>query len=149
MPTAVRVLHGERRPSRLGNPPEPQAGDPVCPSWLSDDGRSVFGELLSDLPPNVATRTANEVLGVLAESLSMLGRLTTITGASPPLLKSSHPERTEVVSNPSWRLWRLQADLCRRLLAEVGLTPAARAAMRHGFEPAYDERESLLSAPVY
>jgi P27 family predicted phage terminase small subunit len=142
-PHALRVLSGETRPSRVGNPPTGQAGDPQRPAWFTGEQAEAWDAIIDELPPGVVTRSDSSVVRIAAESLVMLRQLSEITTQVGPLIKG---RRDGLVNNPAWSMWRRQAELTRRLLAELGMTPSSRAALRFGMDPYDDaELEALLS----
>lgn len=128
-PTALKVLHGEKRPSRLNTvEPVPLDGAPVPPPHLGPDALAVWEATLEQIGAmGLATPADAESLAAYCEAVVQRRRAWQVLQASPPLLKG---QRGNLVRNPAMQAWRDATMVQHRLAQDFGLTPAARAAWR-------------------
>lgn len=128
-PTALRVLKGERSPSR-GVPrwePEAEAGPVEPPAYLVGRARELWDahaperQRLGLLKPAYAW-----VLAMWCEATSMWERSAELLRQTGPLVKGKDGQ---IVSNPASREFARYAELSRRLGAEIAMTPAATASI--------------------
>lgn len=110
--TAQRVIRHESKPSV---PPE-------CPNWLPEGAK----EFWIDLIPKLSHLTAadGQALALLAMSLDQVAKAAEELDKSGALAKD---KRGRLAKNPSFQIWRDSSILAKGFMAELGLTPAARA----------------------
>jgi P27 family predicted phage terminase small subunit len=142
-PTALKVLHGETRPSRLNaHEPRPLDGRPVPPPHLGPDALAVWEATLQHLDAmGLVTPADSEALAAYCEAVVQRRRAWQVLQASPPLIKG---QRGNLVRNPATQAWRDAAMVMHRMSQEFGLTPAARAAWRG--PASTDEDDARLGA---
>jgi P27 family predicted phage terminase small subunit len=143
-PVALRVLSGERRPSRV-NYREPKMLDhvPAPPDALSEKARAVWDAVVAQLrPTRMLTDVDAYMLAVFCEHIVNHQEQTALVRNSSHLLLS---KRTgDMVKNPLVGMMRNEAHVVRLLASEFGLTPAARASLVAPPAPQSD-LEQLLS----
>lgn len=136
-PTALRVLKGERSPSR-GIPtwePEAEAGPVEPPAYLVGRARELWDahaaerQRLGVLRPAYATHFAQ-----WCESVAAWERAADLLRQTGPLVKG---KEGQIVSNPAAREFARFAELSRRLGAEFGMTPAATAQIGRDLDGAH------------
>jgi P27 family predicted phage terminase small subunit len=129
MPTALRVLHGERRPSEI-NRREPQAiGRPRMPMDMSDEAKRVWRRVWRGLGPTGVLRGVDEYgLRLFAEAWERYRESAALLRASGPLVVDRH-HGGQAVKNPLHQIVRENAELVRQMARELGLTPAARTGL--------------------
>jgi hypothetical protein len=97
----------------------------------------------------VLTTADAEAFALLCTAVAECRRLRTLCAGSTPLVNTRrHGEAPNLVRNPAFVMLPRFIEAERRALAEFGLTPSARAAMRLGYEQP-DPLERLLTAPSY
>lgn len=128
-PTALRVLEGETRPSRLNKgQPVPVEGEPVPPDHLDADALEVWTATLNQLRAmRLVTPADADALAAYCEAVVQRRRAYVILQKGGPLVKG---QRGTMVRNPAAQAWRDAATTAHRLSLEFGLTPSARAAWR-------------------
>jgi P27 family predicted phage terminase small subunit len=129
LPTRIKALHGETRPSRL-NPdePEPPAWAPVMPDDLSAAAAAVWKRTLAAQAQGVILAAHADILRMYAEAVVRYQDLQARLARSSPLLKGARG--TEVVKNPLVAMVRDEANLVRNLARELGLTPSSLSGVR-------------------
>ena len=132
-PTALRVLHGDRK-SRI-NSQEPQPRDVPLPKpdWLSDGAKTLWDQLLPDLEAMGTVRASDwPALAALCETLSRWQRINTLASKSPPIWKRGEDAEGNpiMVKNPLYAQVRDATAELRVMLREFGLTPSARSGLR-------------------
>lgn len=154
-PTALKILHGETRPSRLNNA-EPQPGQTsvVPPDDLSEEALVIWDELADDLIRTgvlkpwdarlygdyceavVSSREAQQHLDEEGEVIDY-----------PVFNRSGEEVSSRPVVNPWWKIRREAAEAMLKGAARFGLTPADRSRLQVNQGPAKDQpsNEDLLS----
>ena len=141
LPTKVKLLHGETRPSRL-NPdePRPPANAPVMPSDLSPAAQAVWQRVLRDQAPGVILAAHADVLRVYCEAVVRYQEYSGLLAKTSPLLRGARG--SDLVRNPLVAMVRDASDQVRALGRELGLTPSSLTGVHAFPDPAAD----LLSA---
>lgn len=143
-PTALRVLHGETRPSRVNaNEPMPRAGLPDAPSWLEPATREVWDRTVAELAHmRVLTSADRDALVVYCQAVVHHARAVREVAATGLLIegKDGYP-----VKNPAMQFVRDQAVLIKVMAGQFGLTPAARVGLTTGDAPDVEGAARLLS----
>lgn len=142
-PTALRVLKGETRPSRLNErEPHPRAGNPRIPKWLTPDERSIWRQELRELRPmGVVTPADATALGLLTAAIARYAQAKALVDRDGLVIpgRGGGP-----VTNPASREERLRWADVLRACGEFGLTPSARTGLVVAGETS-SELEQLLS----
>lgn len=148
MPTQLRVLHGETRPSRINrNEPKIVDGEPQPPPWLSAQARPFWDYVLQALHGSkVLTIADRDAVAVYCEHMvnwsEMKATLRALGAGGGYMLRGARTG--ELVKNPLVAMIKNEALLCDRLRQELGMTPSARTGLVTPSEsPA--ELERLLS----
>ena len=143
LPTRVKLLHGETRPSRLNlDEPDPPANAPVMPADLSPAAQAVWERVLRDQAPGVILAAHADVLRLYCEAVVRYGIPRHVLGKSGPLLRGARG--TEVVRNPLVAMVRDTGDQVRVLARELGLTPSSLSGV-HAFQ-APDQASDQMTA---
>ena len=139
MPTKLKVLHGERRPSRVNrNEPQPRRSLPVRPPDLSAAAAKVWRRIMRDYgATGVITAADGDALRAYCEAVARYQHAAVALEKSGPLVEGAR--YGDLVKNPLHQIVRDNADLLRQFARELGLTPSARTGLRvEGAEDAAD-----------
>lgn len=132
MPTKLKLLHGERRKSRLNrSEPAPAPGLPVMPLGLSEAAQQVWQGVIRDFgSTGVITAVDGEALRAYCDAVARYQHAAEMLDKSGPLVRGARSG--ELVKNPLHQVVRDNADLMRQFARELGLTPSARTALHVG-----------------
>jgi P27 family predicted phage terminase small subunit len=134
LPTKLKLIRGETRPSRLNHrEPQPRAGLPRLPAGMTDRAKQVWRRVVRDYgPTGVLTSVDADVLRIYCEAVARYEQAGALFDASGPVIRATGngARRSELVKNPLAQIVRDQADLVRAMARELGLTPSARAGLR-------------------
>ena len=135
LPTRIKVLHGETRPSRL-NPdePRPPANAPVMPADLDPVAQAVWDRVLRDQAPGVILAAHSDVLRLYCDAVVRYEDYSARLARSGPLLRGARG--SELVRNPLVAMVRDAADQVRALGRELGLTPSSLTGVHAFPDPA-------------
>lgn len=130
MPTALKVMHGEKRPSRINrHEPKPKANLPKLPKGMSRAAAVVWRRVIRDYAhTGVLTAVDTDALRAYCEAVSRYEHAAQMLEESGPLVRGAR--RGELVKNPLHQIVRDNADLLRQFARELGLTPSARSGIR-------------------
>ena len=128
-PTALKILRGETRPSRLNRHEPRPVGDLVpIPADLSPEAEAVWRRVLREFGQTGVIRGADaDVLRIYCETVARYAQASRLLDASGPLIRGARGG--ELVKNPLHQIVRDNAVLIRSLAGELGLTPAARVGL--------------------
>ena len=141
LPTAVKILHGETRPSRLNlTEPQPPANAPELPADLAPAVVVVWQRVLRNQAPGVILAAHSDVLRLYAEAVVRYEEYSALLAKTSPLLRGARG--SELVRNPLVAMVRDAGDQVRVLGRELGLTPSSLTGVHAFPDPAAD----LLSA---
>lgn len=128
-PTKLKLLRGERRPSRVNREEPKPRGAPIKPEGMSRDASAIWRRLIRDYgPTGVLTAVDTDVLRAYCEAVVRYTRAAQLLEESGPLVRGAR--RGELVKNPLHQVTRDNADLMRQLARELGFTPSARSAIK-------------------
>lgn len=154
-PTALKILHGETRPSRLNNAePKPSERKVVPPEDLSEEAIVIWDELADDLIKTgvlkpwdaraygdyceavVSSREAQAHLDEEGEVIDY-----------PVFNRSGEEVSSRPVINPWWKVRMESSESMRKGQARFGLTPADRVRLQINQGDPKDKQgnEDLLS----
>jgi len=141
-PTRLKVLQGEKRPSRLRNEPQPDERPPQAPEWLTPEARKVWDRVVAELAGmQLAFAADADTIAAFCSSVALLAR------AERTLVEDGylHDDANGNSRRSPWVLIRRDAlaGIARFGLA-LGLSPAARA--RLGTPEALDEPGAAAAA---
>ena len=142
LPTQIRILRGETRPSRLNRKePKPRPEAPNPPTWLSPEARAEWRRLDKALPSGLLTSADRQVMSVAAETWARWVKATRQVNKLGILVEGDRG----VVKNPACQIARDAEMTLRQCWSALGLTPSDRARIEMP-EPDDDGGlESLLS----
>jgi P27 family predicted phage terminase small subunit len=127
MPTGLKLLHGEKRESRLNRAaPKPRSNRPVMPADMSDAGKRVWRKIMRDFgQTGILTRVdGGGLFRAYCETEARHAQESLSLANSGPLIRGAR--HGELVKNPLHSLVRADALLLRALARELGFSPAAR-----------------------
>jgi P27 family predicted phage terminase small subunit len=129
--TKEKKLKGTSRPSRE-NPLEPEADEalPVPPPDLCPEERAYFLTIVGRLDKiNVASATDSELITQIARRLWEIEELVTVIREEGRVVESFNPKTNQVLlrTHPAVGQRNEAQRHLQSLLAECGLTPAARS----------------------
>lgn len=129
MPTKLKLLHGERRPSRLNRTePQPAPLMPEAPEDIDARARAIWDRVMVDFgAAEVIRRADQDALRCYCEAVSRYEEAARLLKRSGPLVRGTR--RSELVRNPLHQIVRDNANLVRIYARELGLTPAARVGL--------------------
>lgn len=129
-PTALRLLHGDRKDRvNTDEPPAPQ-GVPVCPEEAAPEVREVWAYTVEQLVRMGTASTADrDALLCYCEAVVTHRRASAMAAQMAPLIEG---HRGVMVRNPAIAMQRDAATTIRAFAGEFGLTPSARSEIRKG-----------------
>jgi P27 family predicted phage terminase small subunit len=129
-PTPLKLLRGERRPSRVNyRAPKPAGGLPEKPADLAPEAGATWDLMIAELGhTGVLTAVDGLVLRILAEAAARYQASATALAASGPLIRGARGG--ELIKNPLHQIVRDNATLVLMLARELGATPSARSGLR-------------------
>ena len=135
-PTALKLLRGERRPSRVNyHEPRPSGGLPERPADLAPGAAAAWNRVIAELGSSgVLTTLDRDVLRAYAEAVDRYEQSAVTLAGSGPLIRGARAG--ELIKNPLHQIVRDNALLVLAFGRELGATPSARAGLRApGAEP--------------
>jgi len=129
LPSNVRRLRGETRPSRLNDKePVPQAAEVKCPSWLSAKAKAVWRRLAPPLiERKVLTAWDVDAFAILCDAIVQYREASEFVAKSNVLIRG---RKDALVKNPAMQVCRDTAQTVRAYAQEFGLTPSARTGIQ-------------------
>lgn len=126
-PTALRVLHGDRRDRINDAEPQPAEGEVTAPEELSDDACAVWDQLALDLI-RVGVLTAWDVPAfvMVCEALARYRQATKLVNGSALLVQGPNG----FVKNPALLVQREAEVTFAQLGARFGLTASDRSQLK-------------------
>ncbi|MFJ5156327.1 phage terminase small subunit P27 family [Streptomyces sp. NPDC088353] len=151
-PTALRVLHGDRKDRINTAEPQPDTGDVLPPDWLGDDALAVWDALAGDLEAKgVLTPWDVEAFANWCDAVARRRRAAQAVEEEGEIVESPVFNKNGDVTgerrgkNP-WLLVLAEADAqVQRYGARFGLTPSDRAQLKIGGADGGLGAERLLS----
>ena len=127
-PSRLRVIKGNPG-NRPMNKQEPQMdGLPVCPDWLSDEGKRKWAELFEDLSAvGLLARVDGSALALACEHWSAAVEARKLFIKHGVLVEG---RRGEPVKNPAAQLFKDNSEAYRKYISEFGLSPSSRAGLK-------------------
>lgn len=141
-PTALRLLHGDRK-DRI-NEREPVARDtlPELPDNVSGEVRQVWEYTLGELQVMRCVAAADrDSLLAYCEAVVVHRKASAVLAKTPVLVKGIHGN---MVRNPALQIQRDAAQTIRAFAQEFGLTPSGRTRIQT--EATHGERENPFAA---
>jgi len=138
MPTELKLLHGERRSSRLNRNAPKVKNTPVMPAGMSDAAQAIWNRVMRDYSASgILTSVDTDALRVYCESVVRYEHAAAMLEKSGPLVRGAR--RGDLIKNPLHQIVRDDADLIRAFAREFGFTPSARSALTAVQEPEQDD----------
>jgi P27 family predicted phage terminase small subunit len=146
LPTKMKLLRGETRPSRLNlHEPMPSPDVPKMPADMDAEAKVVWRRVLRDMRHTGVIRAADtDVLRAYCESVARYEYAGRLLAQSGPLVRG---QRGELVKNPLHQVVRDNADEIRQFARELGLSPSARVCLRIEREHALDSLTADIGLP--
>jgi len=125
-PTALKLVDGNPGKRRVrGHEPKPPAGKPTCPDHLSPTAKAEWKRIATTLNQiGLLTRIDRTVLAAYCQAYGRWVEAEKKLAGTPPLLKTP---AGYVQTSPWITISNKQVELMVKLMAELGLSPAARA----------------------
>jgi P27 family predicted phage terminase small subunit len=128
MPTELKLLHGERRPSRLNRNAPKAKNVPVMPEGMSAPAQAIWNRITRDYAhTGVLTSVDTDAVRVYCEAVVRYEHAAAMLEQSGPLVRGAR--RGDLIKNPLHQIVRDDADLIRAFARELGFTPSARSAL--------------------
>lgn len=126
-PTALRILHGDRKDRINDTEPIPPTSEITCPEWASEAAREIWERLAPGLAARgVLTAWDFDAFLVLCEALARYRAATQLVNGSALLVQGG----TGLMKNPALQV---QAEAERTFLSyasRFGLTPSDRQSIK-------------------
>jgi P27 family predicted phage terminase small subunit len=143
LPTRIKQLHGETRPSRLNlHEPKPSANAPVMPADLSPAAAAVWERVLRDQAPGVILAAHADTLRLYCEWVVRYESWSGHLARTGPLIKGARGH--ELVRSPLAAMVRDAGAEVRVLARELGLTPSSLSGV-HAFRAPDQASEQMAS----
>jgi P27 family predicted phage terminase small subunit len=144
-PTAQLRLTGTWRGKKRQGEPKVDIAVPDAPDWLSDEAKAAWDELATVLAPMMVVSPSDAIsLAQLAEYLAQWKKATAALKRYGEVMPT-RDESGKIVGfrRSPWVAMQMEYGLMlRRLMAEFGMTPSARARLGNNAE---DPKEALFS----
>lgn len=126
MPTALKLLHGETRSSRLNRAaPRPRPNAPTMPADMDAEAKKVWTRIMRDFgQTGILTAVDADGFRAYCEAVARYTQAATALAQSGPLVRGAR--RGELVKNPLHQIVRDNAVLMRMYARELGFLPSAR-----------------------
>ena len=142
-PTALRILGGETRPSRINHAEPKPSGMPRMPVDMPVDAKKVWRRIVRDYgPTGVLTAADADVLRAYCEAFVRYTKSAALLEETGPLVSGAR--QGELVKNPLHQVVRDNATLMRALGHDIGLSPAARTGLHAAPAAVEDPVETFL-----
>ena len=129
-PTALKLLRGETRPSRINRAePRPTGGLPSKPTDLAPEAAVAWDRVTAELGPSgVHPQDITVERGQDADAVARYETAAVMLAGSGPLIRGAR--HGELVKNPLHQIVRDNAMLLLAFARELGATPSARSGLR-------------------
>ena len=146
MPSTLKRLHGETRPSRLNyREPLPRRTAPQPPAELYPAAKRIWRRTVREMPAGMITAVDADALACYCEAVVRYRQTTSLLARSAPLIRGTRAG--DLIANPLDRVTRGWADQIRLFARELGLTPSARAGLRMEISPFNSSFDSDIGLP--
>jgi len=141
LPTKIRQLHGEERPSQINRREPRPGGAPRMPRGLPPEVRAIWRRVLATQAPGVLTAADAFILEDFCFVAARLHRNSITYASMSPIVRGP---RGQIVKNALAQLVRDDSATMARLATQLGLSPASRAGLSVAESPAGDPMEGFL-----
>ena len=126
MPTNLKILHGETRPSRINqHEPTPSSKPVTCPSWLCPEAKREWQRLAPELIRlGVLTHLDRDSLAVYCDAVVRYREAAAVIQERGVMVVGA---QGQTVKNPALQVARDQAMVIKAFGRELGLTPSSRS----------------------
>ena len=146
MPSTLKRLHGETRPSRLNyREPLPRRTTPQPPAELDAGAKRIWRRTIREMPAGVITAVDADALACYCEAVVRYRQSAALLARSAPLIRGARAG--DLIANPLDRITRGWADQVRLFARELGLTPSARAGLHMEISPFSSSVEDEIGLP--
>jgi P27 family predicted phage terminase small subunit len=127
LPTKVKILRGETRPSRVNyREPIPSPDVPKMPADMDPAAKAVWRRVTGSMGHTGVIRVPDsDILRCYCEAVSRYAQAARLYAGSGPLVR--HPGG--LVKNPLHQVIRDDGEQIRMFARELGLSPSARAGL--------------------
>jgi P27 family predicted phage terminase small subunit len=140
MPTALKVLHGEKREERLNRTAPKPKDHPVMPAGMNADAQKVWRRQMKAMgDTGILTAVDADALRAYCEAVVRYTEAAERLGESGPLMRG---REGNLVRNPLHQITRDNAMLLRLFARDLGFLPSAR----EGLTAKSDEERDPLAA---
>lgn len=144
MPTALKLLHGERRAQRLNRTAPKPTGGPVMPTGMSLASQKVWRRQIKALgATGVLTAVDADCLRAYCESVTRYEVSARLLEDSGPLVQG---RSGDLVKNPLHQVARDNAMLMARFAMLLGFVPSAREGLHSKEAQERDPLEAWMEA---
>ena len=134
MPSTLKRLRGETRPSRLNDrEPLPRRSVPRPPADLDPAAKLIWRRTVREMPAGMITAVDADALACYCEAVMRYRQAASLLARSALLIRGARAG--DLIANPLDRVTRGWADQIRLFARELGLTPSARAGLRMEISP--------------
>lgn len=143
MPTALKVLHGERRKERLNlAAPKPKSNRPAMPRDMSLEAKKVWARIMRDFGhTGILTAVDADGFRAYCEAVARYKAAAVLLEQSGSIVKGRDGN---LVRNPLHQIVRDNAVLMRMYARELGFLPSAREGLTVKGEPEMDPTQAWL-----
>jgi P27 family predicted phage terminase small subunit len=126
MPTPLKVMHGERRPSRLNrSAPKPKGNLPTMPGDMSEQAQVVWKRQLEAMgATGILTAVDSDSLRAYCDAVVRYQQSAPMLESTGPLVRGARGN--ELVRSPLHQVVRDNAMLIRLFAKDLGFLPSAR-----------------------
>lgn len=147
MPTKLKLLLGETRPSRVNRAEPEPGGCPRMPEGMSAASKKIWRRIIRDYGrTGVITAADSDVFRAYCDAVVRYVQADSALQASGPLVRGAR--HGDVVRSPLHQIVRDNAVLLRGFARELGLTPSARSGVAGLAPTAVDPFEQFLQRKV-
>ena len=146
MPSTLKRLRGETRPSRLNyREPLPRRTAPQPPAELDPAAKRIWRRTVREMPAGMITAVDADALACYCEAVVRYRQAASLLARSAPLIRGARAG--DLIANPLDRVTRGWADQIRLFARELGLTPSARAGLHMEISPFGSSVEDEIGLP--
>lgn len=128
MPTALRLVKGERKSRLNDDEPQPKEGLPLCPLGATEEVHAVWKYTLDQLDHmRIVTLADRDSLYAYCEAVVMHRIASHVIATEGIIAEGMHGG---MVKHPALQVQRDSAQMIRAFAQEFGLTPSARSTIK-------------------
>lgn len=141
-PAALKIMDGNPGKRAIKPEPQPKAGTPLCPEWFGDDARAEWCRVVPELERlKLLTVVDGAALEGHCLNYARAIECERILKEKGPTFDSMHGPKKRPEATVAKECW----SMVRAFLAELGLSPAARARLPAADDKDTDDFDEFLS----